>query len=125
MEGLSRPICPTEWNLGFGLGANEIESGGRRDRGGGDESEEVSQISQRDFPPGWSHPPLSQNRPTPTTYFLTVFLHLLLTVGHFGRRHFDNAEWLLLCSDLCFQHTTGRASVLLYWYILSKIVSEG
>ena len=64
MEGLSRPICPTEWNLGFGLGANEIESGGRRDRGGGDESEEVSQISQRDFPPGWSHPPLSQNRPT-------------------------------------------------------------
>ena len=90
MEGLSRPICPTEWNLGFGLGANEIESGGRRDRGGGDESEEVSQISQRDFPPGWSHPPLSQNRPTPTTYFLTVFLHLLLTVGHFGRRHFDN-----------------------------------
>ena len=105
MEGLSRPICPTEWNLGFGLGANEIESGGRRDRGGGDESEEVSQISQRDFPPGWSHPPLSQNRPTPTTYFLTVFLHLLLTVGHLAKKAFDNAEWLLLCSDLCFQHT--------------------
>ena len=86
MEGLSRPICPTEWNLGFGLGANEIESGGRRDRGGGDESEEVSQISQRDFPPGWSHHPLSQNRPTPTTYFLTVFLHLLLTVGHLKKK---------------------------------------
>ena len=118
MEGLSRPICPTEWNLGFGLGANEIESGGRRDRGGGDESEEVSQISQRDFPPGWSHPPLSQNRPTPTTYFLTVFLHLLLTVGHFGRRHFDNTECSLLCVDLCFQH----ASVLLYGDIFSKVV---
>ena len=118
MEGLSRPICPTERNLGFGLGANEIESGGRRDRGGGDESEEVSQISQRDFPPGWSHPPLSQSRQTPTTYFLTVFLHLLLTVGHFGRRHFDNAECSPLCVNLSFQ----QASVLLYGDIFSKVV---